>query len=139
MCEKELIQFEKDHEADGVDVRSKLYSSGSCQFLAPDYLKERVKVFLLERSHVQVTQKEIRCSRSLLAEKQLELIALARTHHSLLRIEEPPVATAPRTPTNLTQPQHVGREMIHVSQGDLLAEQVRHYSGESIHSDHWMI
>lgn len=128
MCVEKLIQFTKDYEADGVEFRFGLESSGSCQFLAPEYLRERVKVFLLERSHVQIIQKEIQCSQALVRRKQSALIALARKNNSLISIVGPPAAVASPLPTNST----VSPERIFVSNGDLTREKVRQNSGEKI-------
>ena len=135
MCAEKLIQFTKDNEDDGVEFRFKCESGGSCQFFAPEYLCERVKVFLLEKSHVQVTQKEIRCSLALVRRQQSALIALARKNNSSLSIVEPPAAVASPLLTNST----VSPERIHVSNGDLTKEKVRENSGEATENDLWLI
>ena len=134
MCVDTLIQFAKNYEADGVEFRFGRESGGSCQFLAPEYLRERVKVFLLERSHVQVIQKEIRCSQALARRQQSALTALARKSNSLLSIVKPPAGIASPLLPNSTQ-STVTSERIYVSNGDLTREKVRQNSGEMTGND----
>ena len=57
-CSNDLKQTEKEYENDGVDLRSRLKSESSV-FLAPKYLHEKLKVFLLEMSRIQDDIKKI--------------------------------------------------------------------------------
>mgnify|MGYP006892781112 CR=1 FL=1 len=88
LCSNELIKFEKTHENDSVDLRTK-FKANSNEFLAPKYLHEKIKVFLLELSQLQTISNDFPCSYQLVKDKKTELNNLAIKHRCLMTIQVP--------------------------------------------------
>lgn len=118
----DLKKFEKDYEDDGVNLQSK-FQGDSNQFLAPKYLHEKVKLFLLEMSLVQNISKDLKCSTQLINSKKRELSNLAIKNRCLLTIKSSSSSAQPAMPK-------ISSGTINVSNGDLTAEQVKEKNKE---------
>jgi len=118
-----LIKFEKEYEADGVDLRSRLKGDTTSQFLAPKYLHEKIKLLLLEMSQIQMVSKDFKCSTQSFNNKKREINDLASKNRCLLSmtLSSQPTASAPGTFTT----SKISSGTINVSNGDLTTEQVR--------------
>ncbi|CAF2078344.1 unnamed protein product [Rotaria magnacalcarata] len=116
----DLIEFEKQNETDGVDLRSKLKNEPASQFIAPKYLHAKIKLFILEMSQLKVLSKEIKCAKQLIHKKKDELYELALKSRCLLSITLSPQATAFRRMAPTIS--KVSSETINISNGDLTTE-----------------
>ncbi|CAF1400134.1 unnamed protein product [Adineta steineri] len=118
ICSAELIRFEKQHEIDGVDLRSGLKCDKTSQFLAPKYLHEKIKVFLLEMSQIQMASKDFQCSVQLFKTKKNEINTLALKNRCLLSIS---LSSQPKASSRVAGT--ATSTAISVSNGDLITEQ----------------
>ncbi|UJR14782.1 hypothetical protein I4U23_001770 [Adineta vaga] len=123
LCSAELIKFEKEYEADGVDLRSRLKCVNTSQFLAPKYLHEKIKLYLIEMSQIQMVSKDFKCSLHLLDEKKNEIKALAAKNHCLISIASPLLPKAAPLPSRATHStSKISSGAINISNGDLTTE-----------------
>ncbi|CAF0841077.1 unnamed protein product [Didymodactylos carnosus] len=129
VCHDKLKVLEKQHSDDSVEITSKLQNS---EFKAPIDLHEKIKLFLLENSQIDITRFDIKCPQSLSQTQKQRFDDVAQKFHCLLEMKIEQTQTQSQhtnssstlSSTTTTTNVNIHQGTIHVRSGDLTTQSV---------------